>query len=264
MTSVVYQQVQKTYTMKKQEETITSGELKPFGFSKAFKEIIQGLDTNVQVGISSGFPALDQTIEGWEPSQLILIATDLTMDNQQLMHFITQSACKNVKTTVVTFSSGAKTNDQVLVKIQRQNTLITQRMLSLSFEKIKTRTMYLKKTQGLQLLIINALEHLTMEDREFDTREQEIEYVSGQLKALAKELSIPIIVLSKLKNQRGYCPQISDLEECVSIEYAADLILLMHHRTNRWGNYLKESGEIIIAKYCHGATTHVPVDLSIL
>src|SRR5712675_1430606 len=85
---------------------------------------------------------------------------------------------------------------------------------------------------GIKLFVIDYLPLLHSSSRKADNRQQEIADISGRIKALAKELNVPIIVLSQLnrevEREKGRPPRLSDLRESGSIEQDADLVGLLY------------------------------------
>lgn len=124
--------------------------------------------------------------------------------------------------------------------------------------RAKARTM--KRRHGLSLLVVDYLQLMPGQG---ETRNLEIGAITGGLKALAKELAVPVIVLSQLnrgaENRADRRPQLSDLRDSGSIEADADIVLFVHreaqHRPNdpAWAN----KGEILIRKNRQGATGDV-------
>lgn len=144
----------------------------------------------------------------------------------------------------------------------------------LSISQIAARARRLKRQHGLDLLIIDYIQLLTGSGKRNDNRVQEITEISQGLKALAKELNIPIIGLAQLSRQvesrDDKRPQLSDLRESGSIEQDADVVLFVYRekyylsRTEpregsedhaKWLARLDEVGdtaEVIIGKQRHG------------
>ena len=150
----------------------------------------------------------------------------------------------------------------------------------LSIGQVAARARRLKRQRGLDLLVIDYLQLLQSSKRSGrDNRVQEVTEITTSLKALAKELNIPILALSQLSRQveqRGdnKRPQLSDLRESGSIEQDADIVLFVfreayYHALQKpdddqklaaWtirAEELRTRAEIIIAKNRHGPTTTV-------
>jgi replicative DNA helicase len=153
----------------------------------------------------------------------------------------------------------------------------------LSIGQLTARARRLKRQRGLDLLVIDYLQLLQSSKRSGrDNRVQEITEITTSLKALAKELNIPILALSQLSRQveqRGdnKRPQLSDLRESGSIEQDADIVLFVfreayYHAMQKpdddqklaaWATRAEElhnRAEIIIAKHRHGPTATVELN----
>ena len=144
----------------------------------------------------------------------------------------------------------------------------------LSIAQLAARARRLKRQHGLGLLVVDYLQLLTGSGRRNDGRVQEITEISQGLKALAKELNVPIIALSQLSRQvesrEDKRPQLADLRESGSIEQDADVVLFVFREKYylsrsepregteehvKWFSRLEEVGdtaEVIIGKQRHG------------
>jgi len=152
----------------------------------------------------------------------------------------------------------------------------------LSIGQVVARARRLKRQRGLDLLVIDYLQLLQSSKRTSrDNRVQEITEITTSLKALAKELNIPILALSQLSREvekrEDKRPQLSDLRESGSIEQDADIVLFVfreayYHalqkpnddqKLSAWAARAEElhnGAEIIIAKHRHGPTAMVELN----
>lgn len=146
----------------------------------------------------------------------------------------------------------------------------------LSISQLTARARRLKRQKGLDLLIIDYIQLLSGSGRRSDNRVQEITEITTGLKALAKELSVPIIALSQLSRQvesrDDKRPQLSDLRESGSIEQDADVVLFVYREEyylqskeprpgtpehEKWQldmSLVHGKAEVIIGKQRHGPT----------
>ena len=119
----------------------------------------------------------------------------------------------------------------------------------ITLEKIRARSLAVKKTSGLDCLVIDYLQIMGSSQKEH-SRERELAVISGGLKALAKELDLPVIALCQINRNNEKRPDkrpvLSDLRESGSIEQDADIVMMIH-RENQ-----KEETEIIYTKNRHG------------
>jgi replicative DNA helicase len=112
----------------------------------------------------------------------------------------------------------------------------------------------LKRDKGLSLLIVDYLQLITARGR-FSNRNEEVASISRALKGLAKELQIPVLVLSQLtrapeRDDRG--PQLSDLRESGAIEQDADVVMFIYRP-----HFFKQGATLKIAKQRNGPTESV-------
>ncbi len=144
----------------------------------------------------------------------------------------------------------------------------------LSLAKLTARARRLKRTSGLDLIMVDYLQLVTVGSGSSDNRVQEVSAITQGLKALAKELSVPVIALSQLsrqvENREDKRPQLSDLRESGSIEQDADMVMFIYResyylsRTEpregteehfKWQEQMdtvKGLAEIVIGKQRHG------------
>ncbi len=139
----------------------------------------------------------------------------------------------------------------------------------LSIMELRTKARRLKSEHDIGLIVVDYLQLMTATG-DFGTREQEIASISRGLKALAKELDVPVIALSQLSRaveQRGgdKRPQLSDLRESGSIEQDADVVCFLYRpeyygiKTTPEGQSTTGLAEIIIGKQRNGPTGSVPL-----
>lgn len=146
----------------------------------------------------------------------------------------------------------------------------------ISIAQLAARARRLKRQRGLDVLIIDYIQLMQGSNKNHGNRVQEVTEITTGLKALAKELGVPIIALSQLsrqvENRDDKRPQLSDLRESGSIEQDADVVLFVYREEYyirnkepkegteewfKWDAELREAtgkAEIIIAKQRHGPT----------
>ena len=144
----------------------------------------------------------------------------------------------------------------------------------LSISKLTARSRRLKRSSGLDLIVVDYLQLITGDSKGSDNRVQEVSMITQGLKALAKELSVPIIALSQLsrqvENREDKRPQLSDLRESGSIEQDADVVMFVYREAYYKGraepregtpehltwqdemDQLRHVAEVIIGKQRHG------------
>lgn len=134
---------------------------------------------------------------------------------------------------------------------------------SLSVMELRTKCRRLKSEHNIGLIVVDYLQLMTASSRDIGNREQEIATISRGLKALAKELNVPVIALSQLSRQveqRGgdKRPQLSDLRESGSIEQDADVVCFLYRpeyyniTTTPEGQSTAGLAELIIGKQRNG------------
>ncbi len=217
-------------------------------------------------GIPSGFAALDAITGGWQKTDLIVLAARPAVGKTAFsLNLVMNAAMSASKPTAVAFfslemSAGqlvkrmlSATTEVLLEKITKGNLAdheivqLQQRMQRLSESEIfiddqaalnifelRAKCRRLKQRHNLGFVVIDYLQLMTASIDKGGNREQEISKISRELKALAKELSIPIIALSQLNRSvetRGggsKIPQLSDLRESGAIEQDADMVMFLY------------------------------------
>jgi replicative DNA helicase len=151
----------------------------------------------------------------------------------------------------------------------------------LSISQLTARARRLKRQKGLDMIVIDYIQLLQGSGKKSDNRVQEVTEITTNLKALAKELNVPIIALSQLsrqvENRDDKRPQLSDLRESGSIEQDADVVIFVYREEYYLANKEPRIGtpeyekwqldmslvhgkaEIIIGKQRHGPTGTVEV-----
>lgn len=244
-------------------------------------------------GVPSGFKDLDAHTSGWRPGQLIIVAARPGMGKTSFMLNLAKHAALEVKKPVAIFSmemtrlelgmrllaTDARVDSERLKtgRLQEQDwrniTRSAARLSSapvfldetggLNLLELKARCRRLQSVQqGLGLVIVDYLQLMSGLSKKgmSSNREQEIAEISRGLKALAKELSVPVIAASQLnrgvESRQDKRPMLSDLRESGAIEQDADMVIFIH----RESHYNKEQvedksvAEIIIGKHRSGQT----------
>ncbi len=248
-------------------------------------------------GVPSGFTALDRLTSGWQKSDLIILAARPSMGKTAFVLSMARNMAVDHNRPVAFFSlemssiqlvnrliigetqlpsdkirTGRLENyewEQLEYKIKdlEQAPIYVDDTPAISIFEFRAKCRRLKQKYDIQAVVIDYLQLMTG-SKDSGSREQEVSNISRSLKAVAKELDIPIIALSQLNrsvemrsgNKR---PQLSDLRESGAIEQDADLVIFIHRPeyyhidVDEEGNSLKGIAEIIVAKHRNGATDDV-------
>jgi len=250
-------------------------------------------------GIPTGFVELDRMTSGLHPAEMIVIAARPSMGKTALAMNIAEHVAINVGKPVAVFSLEMSSQQLVQrllcsrakVDLQRVRDGFLRRdsdfkSLTAAAAKLAAAKMFIDDTPGLsimelrakarrmksqydvQLIVIDYLQLLRSTSRRAqDNRQLEISEISGGIKALAKELNLPIIVVAQLNRQpdtRGGTPRLSDLRESGSIEQDADVVGLLvraeYYATDDDAKQEKAGeAELIVAKQRNGPTGDVPL-----
>ncbi len=239
-------------------------------------------------GVSTGFKQLDEMTSGLQPGDLIIIAGRPSMGKTTLAVNIAENAALGSNKSAAIFSMEMSAESLTLRMISslgriNQSNLrsgrlqeddwprIDSAMTQLSSAKIfvdetpglspteiRARARRLKRERGLDLIVVDYLQLMQVPGNK-ENRATEISEISRSLKALAKELKVPVIALSQLN--RGVeqrvekKPVMSDLRESGAIEQDSDLILLIYREEVYDKNTTRRGiADIIIAKQRNGPT----------
>ena len=275
---------------------------------KAFKK------SDEVVGLKTGLNDFDKKIGGLHKSDLIIVAGRPSMGKTAFATNIASNICnkksKENKTNVLFFSlemsseqlatrilselsqissEGIRTGN--LSKTDFEKIVIASEKLkdlslfiddspALTISSIRTRSRRLKRKKGLDLIIIDYLQLISGESKNLnDNRVKEISDITRGLKAIAKELNIPVVALSqlsrKVEEREEKRPQLADLRESGSIEQDADLVVFLYReeyylaRTEppegtekhvMWTSKMEKVhniAEAIVAKHRHGPISRV-------
>ena len=237
-------------------------------------------------GIPTGFLDLDSRTAGLQPSDLILIAARPSMGKTAFVLNIAQHVAFKQNMTVAIFSLEmskeqlvnrmfsleSKVDAQDLRTGQlseadwekliesagniAQSNLIIDDTPGISIAEMRSKCRKYKMDHDLKLIIIDYLQLMSGSGKS-DSRQQEISDISRSLKALARELSVPVIALSQLsravEQRPDHRPMLSDLRESGAIEQDADVVMFIYrddyynHETEK-----KNVAEIIVAKQRNG------------
>ena len=236
-------------------------------------------------GISSGFYQLDEITNGWQKSDLIIIAARPSMGKTALGLNI--AANNRLLVNVCEITSEKLRSGQLAPYEWQQLSSRMQALYgaplyvddtpSLSVFELRTKARRLVREHGVKLILIDYLQLMNASGMSYNNRQEEVSTISRSLKALAKELQIPIIALSQLnrgvenrianasteEQKDTHRPQLSDLRESGAIEQDADMVCMIHRPDyygilkDSHGNPLKGITELIIAKHRNGKTGDV-------
>jgi replicative DNA helicase len=246
------------------------------------------LNSNLS-GLRSGFQDLDSIIQGFQKSDLIIIAGRPSMGKTALSLNILINVIKYSKLPILFFSL-EMSKEQIMYRLLAMETNVNQMRLrngklsqndwikvnkmvnilsklplfiddtsDLSVQNIrsKIKTLMFEQTQ-VGLVIIDYLQLMQNSRLKVENRVQELSQITRSLKIIAREFNIPIIALSQLsrnvENRVEKRPMLSDLRESGSIEQDADLVLMLYRKQSYNSNNSDQSNdiELIIAKQRNG------------
>ena len=250
-------------------------------------------------GIPSGFKDIDKETGGWQPTDLIIIAArpamgktafilsmarNITVEHQIPMalfslemasvQLITRMIASETKISSDKLRKGTL-NDEEWQKLFNNVSGLEKAPLyidetpALSIFDFRAKCRRLVMQHGVKIIMVDYLQLMTANSggKGVGNREQEISTISRSLKAIAKELNVPVIALSQLsrtvESRPDKRPQLSDLRESGAIEQDADIVSFIYrpeyYKFTEWpdGTPSANQAELIIAKHRNGAVTDV-------
>ena len=206
-------------------------------------------------GLPTGFVDLDYKTSGMHNSDLVLVAARPSMGKTAFVLNIAQYMAFRKGITVAVFSL-EMSKEQLVNRLLAMESHVIDDTPGISIAELRSKCRKYKLEHDLGIVMIDYLQLMSGSGRS-DSRQQEISDISRSLKALARELDVPVIALSQLsravEQRPDHRPMLSDLRESGAIEQDADVVMFIyrddyyHKDTER-----KDIAEIIIAKQRNG------------
>lgn len=262
-----------------------------------FEKYLAG--SGAPMGIKSGYTQLDTMCNGLKPGEMFVIAARPSMGKTSFVMNIVEHICLDAKLPSLLFSC-EMTSQQIvqrllfararygitnlqngftptkadLTKIKNAAQEIAESKLfiddtaSISISELRAKARRKKKEEDIQVIALDYLQLMRSTSKQAqNSREREISEISAGLKALAKELAIPVIVLAQLNRSpenRGGSPRMSDLRESGAIEQDADMVGLLfraayYAEDQEQRDELDGVAELNLAKNRNGPTGSIPL-----
>jgi len=255
----------------------------------AFKQIQERFERKSAItGLATGFIGLDRLTSGFQKSDLVILAARPSVGKTAFALNMASHMCIREHAPVAVFSlemskeqlvqrllcmesrvdgqrlKGGFLNDDDWPRLTHAASMLSEAPLfiddtpGLSSFEVRAKCRRLAKTHGLGAVIIDYLQLMKVKGR-IESREREIAEISMSLKALAKELNIPVIALSQLNRsleaRTDKRPVLSDLRESGAIEQDADMIMMLYRdEVYHPDTEMPGIAEIILAKHRNGPT----------
>jgi replicative DNA helicase len=255
-------------------------------------DAIQALGQGVTPGVMSGYDDLDEVTGGFRPGQFVIVAARPAMGKSTIALDIARTAAKVGQTTY--FCSFEMSRQEIMMRLLSAEAKvllshirtgqmtesdwdkITMKLpeiaampilindtAAMSMTEIRSQARRLKSKHNLRAVIIDYMQ-LMGGDSKAESRQLEVSDNSRQSKLLAKDLEIPVIMLSQVnrsaESRSDKRPMMSDLRESGSLEQDADIVLLLH-REDYYDRESSRPGEadLIVAKHRNGPTKEIPL-----
>ncbi len=245
------------------------------GETKTIKDLVKSAITQIEdfhnrqgmlTGVATGFTDLDKMTSGLHPGEMVVIAARPSMGKTSLAMNIAEHVAIDQKLPVGVFSL-EMTSESLVLRMLCSRSRVNLRNIrdgflaerdfpkltgaagklaaaplfiddspGLSILQMRAKARRMAQQHGIKLFVIDYLQLLHSTARRAENRQQEIADISSGIKSLAKELKVPVIVLSQLNREvekdKKRKPQMSDLRESGSIEQDADVIALLYKPTS--------------------------------
>lgn len=238
------------------------------------------------IGVPTGFRDLDNLLSGLHPSELVILAARPSQGKTTLaMNIVAHAAMSGYPVGVFSLEMS---RDQLAMRLLAAEARLNQQRLrtgmlaeddwprltdaigrlselpvyiddtpNLSIMEVRARARRMKAEHNIGLLVLDYLQLMHTRGRA-ESRQQEISEISRSLKALARELKVPVLALSQLsravEQRQDRRPQLSDLRESGAIEQDADVVLFIYHNPEDANENVVE---VIVAKQRNGPTGSV-------
>lgn len=255
------------------EVTMTSGGSAMTDINTGLVEATQRIEARRQskshiTGVPSGYFQLDRLTHGWQPTDLIILAARPSVGKTAFAGNLARNAAlhEDKPVTVAFFSLEMSTGQLIERMMAAESEIFLEKIATgqledwemenlyrsgiqrlagtkiffddtpaLNISQLRTRCRKLKRKHGVGLIIIDYLQLMSgTGDKRNGNREQEISTISRGLKALAKELKVPVIALSQLSRElekrkgEAFIPKLSDLRESGAIEQDSDVVMFLY------------------------------------
>ncbi len=237
-------------------------------------------------GVPTGYSALDNILSGFQDSDLIILAARPSTGKTALSLDIARKAAVNHNVPIGFFSLEMSADQLTDRMLSAEAQVDSWRMrtgkgltdddfgrISIAMETLSKAPIYiddkpgnsinqmrstarrLKAEHGLGLIVVDYLQLMTT-SKHHDSMVNQVTEISRSLKALARELEVPVIALSQLSRaveSRGGKPRLSDLRDSGSIEQDADVVMFLHKERNEDGVGRSQVTDVLIEKHRNGA-----------
>lgn len=257
-----------------------------------YKEnVLNTLNKKIEEGISTGYPTLDNIIDGLKAGKLITIAAgtgkgksafsvnlalNVTTQNYTVALWSFEMGKDEVINRIIDIKTGYSLRDKLRAE-ERYNAMRkylggTNDNIQIFTDKIRSFSSFyltcrrLSRKQNMKVAIIDYLQLIRLSSHSGLTRTAELEYITNNLKNMASELGITIIILSQLSREHekreDRTPRLSDLRDSGSIEQDSNIVMFIH-QPEQPADYIGKANkfmEIIVAKHREGRTGIIPME----
>lgn len=281
------------------DERIRQGFVHVKPIAEQLLEKIQEMEGRAAVltGLTTGFSDFDRMTSGLQKADLIIVAARPSMGKTSFALMLAENAALHAGAVVGVFSLEMSKEALVMRMLCSQGNIDAQRFrngflsrlewaqIAKSLGTLADAKIYLDDTPGLSVLemrakarrlaaeqkrldmiVVDYLQLMSGSAKRFESRQQEVSQISRELKALAKEMNVPLVALSQLsrapESRSDHRPQLADLRESGALEQDADLVAFIYreeqYKTPEERDSMpddqKNVAEIIIAKQRNGPT----------